>query len=382
MSAGGEAATAMSAPRLEIDLDKIGHNARTLVERLGRRHVAVTGVAKATLGSPDVARELIAAGVARLGDSRIENLEALHRAGIDHPTLLIRSPALSQVERVVAHASASCNTELVVLEALSAAAGRQGRTHGVVLMVEMGDLREGVLPEALPGLVSATTALPHLRLDGVGTNLACQSGMAPDTGNMTELSNLVDAVEQQTGTAIPRVSGGNSANLDWAFGDGSIGRINDLRLGESILLGREALHRRPLAGLHTDAFTVVGEVIESGTKPSLPWGEMTQTAFGVTRRAHDRGVVTQAILALGHQDVEPSGLVPPAGIEILGASSDHLVVDAGECRLAVGDEVRFQPDYPALLRAMTSPFVAKVMTRSAEVRAPASSPVPAASSGR
>jgi predicted amino acid racemase len=196
---------------------------------------------------------------------------------------------------------------------------------------------------------------------------------------MAELSALVESVEVTTGVPIGLVSGGNSANLDWAFGSTPVGRINDLRLGESILLGREALHRRPVDGLHTDAFTIVAEVIEAGTKPSLPWGEMTQTAFGVTDRAGDRGEVARAILALGHQDVDPTGLEAPSDIVIRGASSDHLVVDTGTRCLAVGDEVRFRPDYVALLRAMTSPFVAKVTTRSAELRSPARHPARAGS---
>jgi ornithine racemase len=357
----------MTTPRVEVELDKIGHNARTLVTRLAGKGVAVTAVTKATLGSPEVARVLVASGVARLGDSRIENLEALRSAGIDAATTLIRSPMLSQVDRVVATADVSCNTELVVLEALSEAARQQGRLHGVVLMVEMGDLREGILPADLAGVVARTTALPHLRLDGVGTNLACQSGMAPDAANMAELSALVGSVEKHTGIAIDLVSGGNSANLDWVFGEAPVGRVNDLRLGESILLGREALHRRPVAGLHVDAFTVVGEIIELQVKPSLPWGEMTQTAFGATRRADDHGDLSQAIVALGRQDVDPDGLLAPPGMAILGASSDHLVIDIGHAAVAVGDELRFEPDYPALLRVMTSPYVAKVMTRDAEL---------------
>jgi predicted amino acid racemase len=212
----------------------------------------------------------------------------------------------------------------------------------------------------------------------VGTNLACQSGMAPDATNMAVLSALVTDVEARTGIDVPLVSGGNSANLDWVFGDTPIGRVNDLRLGESILLGREALRRQPVEGLHTDAFTLVAEVIEVQVKPSLPWGRMTTTAFGSTLRADDRGDLRQAIVALGRQDVDPDGLLPPAGMAILGASSDHLVLDVARSSVAVGDELRFQPDYPALLRAMTSPFVAEVMTRNAELRAPARSLSPAA----
>jgi predicted amino acid racemase len=352
----------MTAPRVEVDLAKVGHNARTLVADLGAKGIAVTAVTKATVGSAEVARTLVDAGVARLGDSRVENLEALHRSGVRADTVLLRSPMISQVDRIVAVASSSCNTEAVVVDALSEAAGRQGRTHGVLLMVEMGDLREGVMPADLAGLVTRVTALPHLRLDGVGTNLACQSGMAPDETNMGRLSELVTDVEAQTGVSIDRVSGGNSANLDWASSGAPVGRIDDLRLGEAILLGREALRRRPLDGLHLDAFTIVAEVIEVQVKPTLPWGRMTSTAFGTTERAGDRGEVAQAIVALGRQDVAPDGLVPPAGMEVLGTSSDHLVLDVGSQVVAVGDELAFQPDYPALLQAMTSPFVAEVVT--------------------
>ena len=161
---------------------------------------------------------------------------------------------------------------------------------------------------------------------------------------------------------VATVSGGNSANLNWALGTADTGRINDLRLGESILLGRETLHRQPIDGLHTDAITLVAEVIESKVKPSQPWGEIAQTAFGEKLPAADRGCILQIILAIGHQDTDPCGLHAPPGMEVLGHSSDHLVADAGSDRLSVGEEVRFQLNYSALVRAMTSPYVAKVIS--------------------
>jgi hypothetical protein len=105
----------------------------------------------------------------------------------------------------------------------------------------------------------------------------------------------------------------------------------------------------------------VAEVIESKVKPSQPWGVIAQTAFGERPPAADRGKISQAVLAIGHQDTDPLGLDPPAGIKILGASSDHLVVEAAGSGLTVGAELTFQLNYSALLRAMTSPFIAKVM---------------------
>ncbi|MCU1352047.1 MAG: hypothetical protein JWM05_1256 [Acidimicrobiales bacterium] len=347
----------MTAPRLEIHLDRIHHNARTLVDRLAARGISVTGVTKGTLGSPEVAAELLRAGVSSLGESRIESIEALRATGLAAEMVLIRSPMCSQAARVVAAADVSLNSELDVIALLSAAAVAQHRTHAVVLMVELGDLREGILPSDLPSVAREVVRLPNIVLRGIGANLACQSGASPGDANMAELSALAVALEASLGSPIEVVSGGSSANLDWVSEAGDVGRINNLRLGESILLGCEPLRRRPIDGLHTDAITLVGEVIEAKIKPSRAWGEINETAFGPVPAGRDRGPMARSIVALGHQDTDPTGLTPPAGIEILGASSDHLVIASGATPLPVGAEVAFGLDYGALLRAMTSPFV-------------------------
>lgn len=351
----------MTAPRLEIDLDKIFHNARTLVQRLADRGISVTAVTKATLGSPAIANALLQAGVHALGDSRIENIETLRRADVAASMTLIRAPMLSQADRVVSHADISFNTELDIISKLSSAAQKVRRTHGVVLMVELGDLREGIMPSDVENAVRETLRFPFITFNGIASNLACRSGVSPDARNMGKLSELADSIETTFGLAVEIVSGGNSANLPWVFSGADTGRINDLRLGESILLGREPLHRQPIDGLHTDAFKLVAEVIESKIKPSLPWGRIAETAFGTQPLPQDRGDISQTILAVGHQDTDPFGLQPPLGIEILGASSDHLIVASGLERLAIGAEMTFQLNYSALLRVMTSPFVAKVI---------------------
>ncbi|MET0727887.1 MAG: alanine/ornithine racemase family PLP-dependent enzyme [Acidimicrobiales bacterium] len=354
--------TGVGAPRLEVCLDRIRHNAETLVRRLGERGISVTGVTKATLGSPEIARALLQAGVSSIGDARIENIEALRRAGVPAVMTLIRSPMPSQVDRVIEHADVSLNTEVAVVEQLSRAATRQHRHHGVVLMAELGDLREGILPGDLAAAARRTLDLPNIVLRGIGTNLACQSGVAPDEHNMADLSTLARSLESSLGVAFDIVSGGNSATLGWALGGGDVGRINDLRLGESILLGRETLGRTPIDGLHLDAVTLVVEVIESKAKPTQPWGDVHQTAFGAQPAPADRGTTCRTILAIGRQDVDPDGLQAPVGCRVLGASSDHLVLDTGSTSPAPGAEMRFGLDYSALLRAMTSPFVSRCFT--------------------
>lgn len=345
---------------MEIDLAKIEHNAKSLVGTLAERGISVTGVTKATLGSPEIAGAWLRAGVTGLGDSRVENLQALRVAVITARLTLIRSPMLTQVELVIRHADASLNTEIEVIRELSAAATRAGRIHGVVLMVELGDLREGIMPRDLERVARETLRLPNLTLDGIGTNLACHSGVSPDAVNMGELSTLAGSIESTFDIELPTISGGNSGNLDWVLSGADTARINDLRLGEALLLGRESLRRRPIDGLHTDAITLVAEVIESNRKPSQPWGDIAQTAFGERSRPERSGEMLQAIVAIGEQDTDCGALIAPPGVEIIGASSDHLVLDCGATPPLVGAEFRFQLGYSALVRAMTSPFVFQV----------------------
>ncbi|MBT4545635.1 MAG: alanine/ornithine racemase family PLP-dependent enzyme [Alphaproteobacteria bacterium] len=352
----------MTAPRLEINFDKILHNTATLTTRLMARGISVTGVTKATLGNPEIADVLLQAGVQGIGESRIENIEAMRQAGVNAEMILLRSPMMSQVDRVVAQVDISHNTELDVINQLSIAASITGRVHGVILMVELGDLREGIMPDDLEHTVRETLRFPNIRIRGIGTNLACRSGVSPDIQNMNELSELANSIDSTFGPILDIVSGGNSGNLDWAFSGANIGRINNLRLGESLLFGVETLHREPIDGLHTDAITLVAEIIESKDKPSIPRGVIAQTAFGTRPPDEDRGTIAQSILAIGRQDIDPDGLLPPTGITVLGASSDHLTVDTGTRRLPIGSEITFQLNYSALLRAMTSPFVSKVVT--------------------
>lgn len=346
----------MTGLRIEVDLARIGHNADVLVARLRSRRIAVTGVTKALLGLPALATTLVDAGVSSLGDARVENLERLRSADITASTLLLRSPMTSQVERVVRVADTSCNTEPDVLRALSAAAERAGRVHGVLLMVELGDLREGILAADLLDVACLAADLPSLRLVGIGTNLACRSGVIPSERNMDQLSTLANSVEGRIGRSLDVVSGGNSASLSWALSTRHVGKVTHLRLGESILLGLDPVSRTPIDGLVTDSVVVVAEVIESKRKPSLPWGSTGEAAWGVATPAADRGDIWQTIVAIGHQDTDPFGLVPPPSVTVLGASSDHLVLETVG-RMSPGDEVRFVPSYGALVRAMTSPFV-------------------------
>jgi predicted amino acid racemase len=178
---------------------------------------------------------------------------------------------------------------------------------------------------------------------------------------MRELSVIAGNLQQQYGITFEIVSGGNSANYQWFVSTPEVGLINHLRIGESILLGCDALTRQPIPGLYTDAFTLVAEVVEIKTKPSLPYGEIAQDAFARVPVFKDKGNMERAILALGRQDVDCSAIKPRIKADVLGASSDQLIMDVSGLDMEVGAKVQFDIGYSALLRAMTSPYVEKVI---------------------
>ncbi len=349
----------MKLPRLEIDLGKISYNARTLKELYAARGIGLFGVTKAVCGNPAIAEVLVAAGIDTLADSRLQNIVKMREAGINAKFVLLRSPGPSQVESAVAQADISLNSESAVVDLLSAVATRKNKMHEIILMVELGDLREGLMPADLMPAVERLLKNENVLLVGIGTNLACFGGVTPDEQNIERLSSLACEIEDRFGVELEYVSGGNSANYDWFTSTEDVGRVNNLRLGESIYLGRETLRRRPIPGLFTDAFKLVAEVIESKVKPSKPYGEIFQDAFGNVPKFRDRGPMNRVLLGIGLQDVVVKGLTPRLDIEVIGASSDHIIVDAREEELEVGKEIEFELNYGALLSAMTSPYVEK-----------------------
>ena len=354
-------------PRIEINLSKIQENTRVLSKFYAEKGISLMGVSKATLGDPQIAQAMIRGGVQFIADSRIENVQKMKAAGVRTQFVLLRT-ALSQAEGIISHVDISLNTELETLKELSRSAKMQNKTHKVILMIELGDLREGILPVDLSAFIKTTLTLPNIKIIGIGTNLACYGGIKPDDQNMGQLSQLANSIEDEFQIVLKIVSGGNSANYEWAQSTQKIGRINNLRVGESLLLGREPLQRKAILDLHTDACTLVAEVIEAKKKPSLPIGQNAQNAFGDTPNFIDRGIHNRAIIALGRQDVLVSGLKPDNQREILGASSDHIILDCKDHALNVGDKVDFKLDYGALLSTMTSPFVKKLFIEQQEQR--------------
>ncbi|MFG6146909.1 alanine/ornithine racemase family PLP-dependent enzyme [Halobacillus sp. B23F22_1] len=346
-------------PRIEINLAKIAHNTSALVGIYGSKNIGLMGVTKTVCGSPEIARVLLEQGIPMLADSKLVNLKRMREAGIQAEFVYLRSPALSEVDWVIKYADISINTELAVVTKLSEAALERNTEQHIIIMIEMGDLREGLMPEDLDCFIQEALTLKGIEVMGIGVNFACFGGVKPDNQKMEELSLLASMIETKFTLPLTIVSGGNSANYEWFKGAADVGKVNNLRLGESIYLGRETLNRLVIPELYTDAFTFISEVIESKVKPSMPYGEIGQNAFGVAPQFQDRGLMNRVIVGMGNQDVLVAGLVPLLDIEILGSSSDHTVINAKDSNLRVGDEVSFNLNYGALLSLMTSPYIYK-----------------------
>jgi ornithine racemase len=347
-------------PCLFVDLAKIRHNTRTMSDRCRAVGIQTVAVVKLMRGAPEVARAVVESGAEVLADSRIPNLKKL--AGFNVPRMLLRIPQLSQVNDVVDHCEISLNSEETVIRALSAAATARRRPHRVIVMQDLGDLREGCFDEAETlRLARLAHELPGLTLEGIGANLACYGGVAPSEKNQQRLCDIAERIRHALDHDFKIVSGCNSA-ASFMLIDGTLpAGITQLRLGASLLMGI-GLNDDPVPGLHQDTMTLEVEIIELKDKPSVPEDSTALDAFGNKPVFEDYGIRKRALCALGKQDVSFSEITPlDKGIRIIGGSSDHLILDVSEGHhdYRVGDRITFSLSYGGALQCMTSDYVTK-----------------------
>jgi len=351
----------MSYPRMEIHLDIIRANAEKLHRTCRLHGVDPVGITKICCGEEPVARTLMEAGYRILGDSRLENIEKYRDLPCEK--MLIRLPMISEAARVVDLTDYSLGSEIRTAEALSCEALRQGKVHGIIAMMESGDLREGCPDEeALFELCRRIHALDGLKLAGVGMNFICYGGAKPSTEALERLLRAKEKIERELKIRIPIVSGGSSANERLMMAGGLPAGVNQLRCGALIHVGIGLMDER-IPGYRDDAYRLKAEIIESNVKPTMPWGELGTDAFGRMHDWVDRGEIRRCIAAVGRADVEIECLTPmDEGVSILGGCSDHLLLDvSGAARqYRVGDIVEFKVGYVGVLRACTSSSVKKI----------------------
>ena len=332
----------------------------TVISRCSALGISVCGVIKGCSGIPAVAELFRECGAGQLGTSRLEQIAACRELGVPGPYLLLRVPGLTELPDVVEYADISLQSEVTVLDALEKECARRDKLHVVIVMADLGDLREGFWdPEELvETCCHVEKDLPHVYLAGIGVNLGCYGSIRPTVEKMNDLIALARRVEQRIGRRLEVISGGATSNLPLVWEKTLPAGINHLRIGEGILMGAKDLQIDwGLSGmemLDMTAFTLQAEVLEVKTKPSYPRGEFAIDAFGNRPTYVDKGMQKRALLGFGRMDVGAveSLICREPGMTVIGGSSDHCIVDVSRCReLHPGDIVELGFSYSNMLYA-------------------------------
>ena len=351
-------------PRLVIDLKKVKNNLDKITEMVKGSGSSLMIVTKGYSADMEIFKLLDESDIDYLADSRIQNLKKYE--GTKKERVLLRLPMNSETDELVKYTEISLNSELKTIKNLNDAAERQNKVHKIILMIDLGDLREGIFfknEDEIFNTVEEILKLKNIELFGLGVNLTCYGAVIPKKDNLSVLVEIARKIEKKFDIKLQMISGGNSSSI-YLIGKNELPEgINNLRVGEAFLLGGETAYSQKLKGFYDDAFTLEAEIIELKEKQSVPIGETGVDAFGNKPVYEDRGIIKRAIIAVGRQDVDPDALSPiDEKIDILGASSDHLILDMSKSDRVyqVGDTVAFKLSYSSLLRATTSGYVDRV----------------------
>ena len=358
-------------PRIVIDRDKLRNNCTQIVKHCKARGIAVAGVIKGAGGLPEIARLYRSCGAAQLATSRLEQMELWRREGIPGPYMLLRVPGLSELPEVARLADYSLQSDATTLDALNSVCAEQGVTHRVIVMADLGDLREGFWDktEMVEVCCHVEQGLDHLHLAGVGVNLGCYGAVKPTPENMGQLVDIARAVEARIGRRLEIVSGGATSSYTLVHWGTMPQGINHLRIGETTLLAKDLQVDWGISDMDyllRGTMRLEAEIIELRKKPTHPVGETVIDAFGNRPTFVDRGMRLRALAAFGRADVGQveTLLCREPGMTVIGGSSDHCILDVEDCSraLRVGDVVSFDLSYSHMLYATSRTDIAVVFT--------------------
>lgn len=350
-------------PQLSIDLNKIKHNLDRTISLVKGYGCSLMIVTKGYCADIEVYKILENSEIDYIADSRIQNLKK-YKDG-NKKKVLLRLPMLSEVEDVVTFTDISLNSEITTIKKINEKAKQQNKKHQIILMIDLGDLREGIFfkdEQEIFKTVEEILLLSNIELFGLGVNLTCYGAVIPNIDNLSELVKIARKIEDKYNIKLEMLSGGNSSSVHLIKKEELPDGINNLRIGEAFLLGNETAYGEKLEDFYDDAFVLEAQIIELKEKQSVPIGETGVDAFGNKPVYEDRGVIKRAILAVGKQDVDSGNLIPlDTNIDVIGSSSDHLIMDVTNSlnNYNVGDIIQFKLTYSSLLRASTSNYITK-----------------------
>jgi len=350
---------------IELYKDKLRKNYEFLDNLFKENEIEWAAVTKLLCGNKTYLKEVIDLGVKEVCDSRISNLKTIKKLNPDIDTVYIKPPAKRSIPSLVKYADASFNTEYKTIKWISDEAQRQNKMHKIIIMLELGDLREGVMGEAFVDFYDSVFRLPNIKVTGIGANLNCLHGVMPSEDKLIQLSLYEQLIEAKFNRKIPWVTGGTSVVIPLLFRQQVPDGINHFRIGESLFFGLDLITEEVIPGMEGDVFRLFSEIIEITEKPKVPIGYMDTNPSGETYeiKEEDYGKKSyRAILDIGLLDVSEDFLIPEDdSIELTGASSDMLIVDLGESsgKYKVGDLVSFKLKYMGALSLFNSNYIGK-----------------------
>jgi len=232
-------------------------------------------------------------------------------------------------------------------------------------MIELGDLREGILPGSLMDFYKHVFQLSHIDVKGIGANLGCLAGAVPTVDQFMQLVLYRELLELKFQHRLPLISAGTSAALSLVLERQLPKAINHFRIGEAIFLGTDLVKGGILPGLRGDAIVLEAEIAEIKMKGLVSLAETTAMTPFIAEVHEERSPGQRgfrALVGVGNLDTEISGLTPVnPRYSIAGASSDITVVNIGDEAdgLKVGDKIQFRPNYAAFVRLMNGRYMSK-----------------------
>ena len=352
---------------LKLYRDKLQENYNYLDHLFKSNDIKWGITTKLLCGNTDYLKEVADLGIGEMHDSRISNLRKIKELDPEVLTIYIKPPPRDIIESVVKYADASLNTELTTLHALSEEAQRQNTVHKVIVMIEMGDLREGVMREDLINFYEKVFEMPAIEVIGIGTNLNCMHGVMPDEDKLIQLALYKQIISLQFDKEIPLVSGGTTVTIPLLLRDQLPKGINHFRVGEALFFGKDLFTDGTIEGMHNDVMELYSQIIEIAEKPKVPSGDLGKNPQGkVANIDKDEYGKTsyRAILDIGYLDINPDHLINiHDDVKIADASSDMLILDVGDNKnnYEVGDFIRFRMKYMGALGIMNSDYIDKMV---------------------
>lgn len=292
-------------------------------------------------------------GLSELSDlAQLQLLAEFQEKNFTRICLKLVSP--QEMERLVSVCEVSVQTTLSSLVELERICAQKKKQHGILLLVEFGDLREGVPAEELKGLLDFIRSCENLNLYAVGTNLSCFHGVEPDEKNMKKFLSLVESVED--GELVTRISSGSSSHYQLVGAGKLPSRLNHLRIGELLFLGNETLEYSTVDGFHDSVFELEVQVLECFQRPLSPYnGKIGKSAFkqDFLQANEISGKPWQLVVDLGRKHCDPSDLQVSKTYSMMGSSSEYLVLRSAT-QSKPGDWLKFSLNYKGWMRLLQS----------------------------